>query len=110
MDLGNRDAVGKLNPQNPVTAGGWTITLDSAILPRDMDCEMFHAVANGPGGYFMVYLDTVPYGLAQNGRINEYAPSGRAMPIKKGQTVYLHWSVTTGNAPHAWCWFQTPTP
>lgn len=111
-NLGDRSAIGKKdvnnrNPANFITPGAWVITFTPEELPSDTDFEMWHGAVRGPGGYFLVYLDDKLYGVGENGLINEYAPS-IAMYIRKGQTITLHWSTATGNAPTAWLYFRQP--
>jgi hypothetical protein len=106
-NLGNRTGVGVLSALNKVTAGGWVITYQPQDLPRDMDFEVYHAAARGPGGYFLVFIDDSLYGVGENGTINEYAPT-IPMYVRKGQTVSLHWSIATGSAPSCTLYCREP--
>lgn len=105
--LGDRYAVGVTSPNNRIVSGGWVITFPQQVLPAE-DFEMWHGSTKGPGGYFEMWIDDKLYGVGQNGRINEYCPSGPAMYVRKGQELSLHWSITTGDAPKAWIFLRTP--
>jgi hypothetical protein len=110
-NLGHRTATGRLavgTLLNRVTAGGWVIEFPPQVLPSDSDYEVWHASIRGPGGYFLVYLDDIQYGVSANGRINEYAPASSAMYVRKGQAISLHWSIASGAAPNAWIFLREP--
>jgi hypothetical protein len=97
-NLGNRRAVGVASAQNRIVTNGWVVTFRPADMPLDADYEVWHGSATGPGGYFQVYIDDVLFDVGENGKINAYEPS-IPMYVRKGQTISLHWSVTTGTAP-----------
>lgn len=110
-DLGHRTGTGFLATAqfpNLVTAGGWVIRFPPEQLPADMQFEMWHGSVRGPGGFFMVYMDDIRFGIGSNGTINEYAPRGSAMLVKKGQTIFFFWSIATGAAPTATIFLREP--
>lgn len=107
--LGPVHSAGAKSPANPILPGGWTIQFRAQDWPVvDSDFEVYHGYVTGPGGSFFVFIETVPYGIGENGFINEYAPTGRNMFVRKGQSVFLHWNISTGNAPQATLWLQLP--
>jgi hypothetical protein len=106
-NLGNRAATGVLSAANRITPGAWVATFDPFIMPLDADYEVWHGAIRGPGGYFLVYIDDVLYGVGENGLINEYAPS-IPMYVRKGQTISLHWSINTGPAPQCVLYLRIP--
>lgn len=105
--LGVRYRTGALNPLNPIAAGNWSIEYRPQDLPADSDFEIYHGAVRGPGGYFLVYLDNSLYGVGENGLINEYAPD-IPMYVRKGQSIWLHWSTATGTRPEAWLYPREP--
>jgi hypothetical protein len=108
-NLGQASAIGILGTsvyQNRITAGAWVVRFKPDALPRD-DFEVWHGFANGPGGYFFVYIDDAPFGVGENGRINEYTPV-IPMFVRKGQEISLHWSIATTPAPQVWLYFRQP--
>lgn len=106
-NLGHRSAVGTLSTQNRVASGAWLVTFSPQMLPADSDFEVWHGAIRGPGGYFLVYIDDSLFGVGENGLINEYAPP-TPMYVRKGQTITLHWSIATGDAPQAWLYLRQP--
>lgn len=107
-NLGPAYAIGVLSAANKVTSGAWVVTFTPAILgTRQSDFEVWHGAIRGPGGYFLVYVDELLYGVGENGAINEYSPN-IAMYIRSGQTITLHWSIATGTAPQAWLYLRQP--
>lgn len=94
--------------QNKVTTGAWVVRFSPEKLPRDMDFEVYHGSAIGPGGYALVYLEDDLYGVLENGRYNEYSPNSAAMLVRKGQSISLHWSIATGAAPQVWLYLREP--
>ena len=106
-DLGKLPGVGILNPANPVTPGAWTVTFPSQDLPNE-NFEVWHGYARGPGGYAEVWIDDAGFGILQSGRVNEYAPAGSAMFVRKGSTIFVHWSITTAPAPKVIFYFRQP--
>lgn len=110
-NLGHRSATGFQNNTafpNPLLAAGWVIRFPPDVLPADIDFEMWHASVTGPGGYFMVYLDNIRFGIGANGTINEYAPRSSAMLVTKGQSILFYWSISTGTAPNATIFLREP--
>jgi hypothetical protein len=108
--LGVRPKSGVLSTKGYHTPGSnlWVIEWTPQELAGDADFEVWHGAIRGPGGNFLVYLDDALYGVAENGAINEYAPPGGAMYVRKGQTITFNWSIGTGNAPRAWIYLREP--
>lgn len=108
-NLGQQVAVGALDVNNQVTPGTplWVVKFTPEMLPREMEFEVWHGAVRGPGGFFYVYIDNTFYGVGENGRINEYAPS-IPMFVRRGQTISLHWSIASGTAPTATLYFRVP--
>lgn len=106
-NLGFRSAEGVISASNYLTAGCWVVTFTPEEMPAEPEFEIWHGAIRGPGGYFLVYIDNAMFGVGQNGLINEYTPV-QPMFIRKGQTVTLNWSISTGNAPRAWLYFRQP--
>lgn len=94
--------------QNKILAGAWIVRFQTQDFPRDMDFEIWHGAAIGPGGYFRVYIDQDLYGIGENGLYNEFSPNSAAMFIRKGQEVSLHWSIAAAPAPQVWFYLRTP--
>lgn len=101
---------GVLTALNNVTPGTplWVVTFPTQDLPLDQDFEVWHGFATGPGGYFQVYLGGKGYGVGQNGRVNEYSPSGPCMYVRKGQDIQMHWSIGTGTTPEVTLYLRQP--
>lgn len=106
-NLGQRSAVGALSQANRVTPGGWVVTYTPEMMPSDSEFEVWHGMIIGPGGYFLVYIDDAGFGVGENGKINEYSPK-TPMFVRKGQTITLNWSISTGAAPVCWLYFRQP--
>lgn len=99
MNLGSRSGRGKLDSQNPLLAGGWTVTFAPADLGISIPFEVYHAALSGPSASaFQVYLDTAFYSYAPRGDINEWDPT-QPMHVNPGQTLYFYWNVSSGTAP-----------
>lgn len=96
--LGFRKQTGRLDPQNRVTAGAWTVTFTPETMSIPEDYEIRHIALHGPGGTFEVWIDDAFYSAAIRGDLNEYDPKN-AMPIRRGQTIYFYWDIATGTAP-----------
>jgi len=107
-NLGHAFKVGAVSAANFAVAGGWVCTFNENDMPSDQEFECWHGAIRGPGGYFLVYVDDKLFGVGENGTINEYAPPGGAMLIRKGETVTLNWTISTGAAPRAWLYFRQP--
>lgn len=99
--------VGKVGANNPYVAGGWVIQFQPQDLVQNADFEIYHGSIKGPGGTFVVYIGQDQYGVAANGKINEYAPS-IPMYVRKGQFIFFYWSISTTPAPQAWIYLRTP--
>ena len=106
-DLGHITQRGKLSPTNKIAAGNWVVTFPPDLMPRQM-YEVWHGSLVGPGGYALLYRDDVRYGVIQNGRINEYAPS-ICLLVMPGQIITVHWSVATvSTTPEVTFFNRTP--
>lgn len=108
--LGVRPKTGVATTQGKLSPGTslWVVTWGPKDLPADQDFEVWHGAVRGPGGYFLVYIDDAMFGAAENGLINEYAPAGGAMYVRKGQEISFNWSIGSGNAPQAWIYLRQP--
>lgn len=107
--LGNRQGVGKLNPTNPYTAGGWTVTFDPGTLSLPVEFEVWHISISGPTASSMrVYIDTVFFSNVARGDINDWDPS-QVLRVQAGQTLYFHWNTATGSAPLTTIFCRQPT-
>lgn len=106
-NLGHRPATGFADPANPNGSGCWTVRWRPDELPAT-DFEVYHAVILGPGGKFDVYLDDSIYSTGVRGDRNEYDPNN-AMPVRKGQTIFFYWTISTGTRPTARIDLRTPT-
>lgn len=110
-NLGVRQGIGvapTIAFPNLLGGTGWVIYFRPQQLPSQPDFEMWHGSIRGPGGFFVVFLDDSQYGVGINGRINEYAPSGPAMYVRKGQTISFHWNTNAPAAPIAWIYLREP--
>jgi hypothetical protein len=106
--LGHKTETGALSAANKVTSGAWVVTFTPDVFGQgDIDFEVWHGAARGPGGYFETYLDETFYGVGENGRINEYTPS-LPMFVRRGQTFSVHWSIATGTAPTVTLFLREP--
>lgn len=107
MYLGARTQTGVQSPANRIMPGAWVVEFVSGKDFRSEDVEVWHAAFIGPGGYVRVYIDHDLFGVAENGKINEYTPS-IPMYVKKGQRITLHWSTDATPAPVVTLWLRTP--
>jgi hypothetical protein len=107
--LGDNVATGALTTVSNILPGTavWVCTFDASKLPRDQDFEIYHGSAEGPGGFFKMYVDNKFSSAGANGTINIYDPN-TALPIRKGQTITVEWSIGSGNAPTVRLWFRQP--
>ena len=97
--LGNRQAEGVLNANNPYVPGAWTVTFDPQVLKLPARFDIYHMTLNGPTGSRMkVYIDTTFYSNVVRGDINDWDPT-QLLPMAPGQTLYFHWNVVTGSRP-----------
>ncbi len=108
-DLGDNTAVGVLTTQNNINNGTnvWVVTFDVTKLPREQNFEIYRGSAEGPGGYFKMYLDGKFCSAGANGVINIFDPN-TSLFVRKGQTITVEWSIGTGNAPQVRFWFRQP--
>ena len=103
--LGKLTQRGVINPDNPVFAGGWTITFQRADTPR-IPFEIWHAAIKGPANStFQVYLDDVFFGNVVRGDINDLDPF-QPILVDNDTNVYFHWSTGSGSAPVATAFFR----
>jgi hypothetical protein len=93
---------------NRISTNNWVVLFKPGDLPRDINYEAWHGSLLGPGGYALIYLNNDLYGVAENGRYNEFSPNSSAMYITKGSEVSIHWSIATGAAPKVWFYLRTP--
>jgi hypothetical protein len=108
--LGKLTKRGVLNAENPVLAGGWTIAFDPASIGIKVESEIYHIAIKGPrGSTFEVYHGTTFYDNVARGDINSWDPS-QPMWIQPGTTVFFHYSLSTGTAPTATCYFREVSP
>lgn len=107
-NLGWRTKTGVLSAANRVTSGAWVVEFRPADFGLgEIDFEIYHAAARGPGGYFLTYVDDAFYGSGRNGLVNEYSPT-IAQPMRRGQSWSAHWSVATGSAPTVTLFMRLP--
>jgi len=92
---------------NLYNATGWVVYFDADTLPAAESYEVWHGAARGPGGIFLVYIDTKFFDVGENGLINRYEPT-QPMFLRKGQIPSFHWSINTGTAPKVWLYFREP--
>lgn len=105
--LGNRSASGILSSANLFVSGCWVVTFTAEDLAYPADAEIYHAAVRGPGGGFLVYIDTDFYSASDRGDINEYDPK-HPMLVRRGQSVTFHWNVTSTPAPQVWLYAKEP--
>lgn len=99
MDLGGRRTEGKLNADNPVVAGGWTVAFTPDIVQIRVPYEVYHAAVRGPSGSALeVWIDDMFYSAAARGDRNEWDPA-QPMVVAPGKTVYFHYNTSAGNPP-----------
>jgi hypothetical protein len=106
MLLGPREQNGAADPLNKIAAGSWT----ASFAPKDLNfsvplAEVYHITVNGPGGYFLVYINEDFWDAASYGGVNSWDPS-EPMLIRPGDTVYFYWSVSGGTAPQVTIWLR----
>jgi hypothetical protein len=104
--LGPRAQTGKADPANLIAAGNWTVTW----APKDLNfmvplAEVFHIAVNGPGGYFLVYINEDFWDTSSYGGQNSWDPS-EPMLIRPGDTVSFYWSTSSGTAPQVTMWLR----
>lgn len=104
--LGARPATGILDPNNPYVPGAYTVTFGPDDLYPD-DFEIFHMALTGPGGRFLVYIDTQLYSASIRGDLNEYNPAF-PMYVRRGQSIFFYWNLATGTAPRVWLYSRSP--
>ena len=112
-NLGVRSADGAKLNTNYVFTGGWVVTFKVDQMPAG-EYEVWHGMALGPGGFFIVYIDDNAFGVGENGLINEYAPP-KAMKVRDGQLITINWSTAAAmpatlkyTAPKVWLYLQQP--
>lgn len=103
--LGKLTLSGSLNPNNPVTAGAWTITFSRSQTPR-IHFEVWHAAIKGPANStFQVFLDDTFFDNVVRGDINSFDPA-QPMIVGPDTDILFHWSVATGTAPTGTLFFR----
>jgi hypothetical protein len=100
--------IGTAQYPNRISTANWVVLFKPEDLPRDLDFEVWHGAAIGPGGYALVYLNNDLYGVMENGRYNEFSPNSSSMFVVKGSEISLHWSIATGTAPQVWFYLREP--
>jgi hypothetical protein len=104
--LGPREQNGTADSENKIAAGSWTVT----FAPKDTNfsvplAEVFHIAVNGPGGYFLIYINEDFWDAVSYGGKNGWDPS-EPMLIRPGDTVYFFWSTSSGTAPQVTIWLR----
>ena len=109
VNLGSREATGKLDPNNPVTPGAWTVAFTPQILNIGQHFEVYHIAVKGPtASTFQVYQDTSFYDAVPRGDLNSWDPS-QPMHVQPGRTLYFYFNVTTPPAPVISIYCREPT-
>jgi hypothetical protein len=104
--LGPRAQAGKADQQNLIAAGNYTVQ----FAPKDLNftvplAEVFHIAVNGPGGYFLVYINEDFWDTSSFGGVNSWDPS-EPMLVRPGDIISFYWSVSTGGAPGVTLWLR----
>ncbi len=108
--LGKLGMAGKLNPQNPVLAGGWTIAYRPGDIGIRVDAEVYHIAIRGPApSKFQVFIDDVFYDNVARGDINSWDPNN-GMFVRPGDTIFFHYNTLATPAPFATCYFRETSP
>lgn len=103
--LGKLTQQGKINPNNPVFPGGWTVTFERSDTPRQQ-YEVWHSAIQGPpASTFQVYLDDTFFDNVVRGDINAYDPA-QPMLVGPDTNIYFHWSTATGDPPIGTLFFR----
>jgi hypothetical protein len=98
-NLGDRQATGFLNPNNPNVAGAWTVAFDPEVLSLPSEFEVWHIALKGPSGSALqVYIDTTFFSNVVRGDINDWDPA-QVLGVASGRTLFFHWNTATGSAP-----------
>lgn len=105
--LGPREQTGAKDQQNKVAAGNWTVT----FAPKDLQfnvsvAQVFHIAVNGPGGYFLIYINEDFWDAVSYGGVNSWDPS-EPMWVRPGDNVYFYWSLSSGTAPVVTIWLRS---
>jgi hypothetical protein len=104
--LGPREQMGAPDPQNKIAAGNWTASFSPGFLQFSSPvAEVYHIAVNGPGGYFLIYINEDFWDCASYGGVNSWDPS-EPMLIRPGDTVYFFWSISSGTAPQVTMWLR----
>lgn len=100
VDLGFRSVRGRLNPQNPVFAGGWTVSFTpSDFCVRETGFAIYHMALKGPSGStFEMWLDDTFYSAAL-GEINDN-DLNQVISVDSGNVLNFHWNTAAGVAPY----------
>jgi hypothetical protein len=97
--LGQRSQFGKVDPGNPVFAGGWTVTFMPADHGIRVEFEVYHIAVRGPAGSnFEVWQDSTFYDSVSRGGINSWDPS-QPMLCEPATTIYFYYSTAANPRP-----------
>lgn len=108
-NLGNRQATGKLDANNKVLAGGWTVQFTPQDLNIQQHFEIYHIAVRGPvGSTFQVYQDTTFYDAVPRGDLNSWDPS-QPMHVQPGRTLYFYYDSVLSPAPQITIYCREPT-
>lgn len=110
--LGQRDATGALDNDNPLSSGGWAVKFTPAVLAIQEAFEIFHIAVQGPADpacTLQIWLDTTFYSATVRGDVNDYDPNW-GIPVRPGQTVNLYWDTTVNPAPKVSIFCRQPNP
>lgn len=89
--LGNRIGSGRLDPENPVGAGNWTVTFQPSDFQVKSRFLIKHISLKGPSGSsFQVFIDSTFYDTSPRGDLNSWDPS-QPLFLHPGQTLYFFW-------------------
>lgn len=109
-NLGKLSKVGKADPNNPVLAGGWTVTFAPSDLGIRVASEVYHIAVKGPtGSKFEVWIDTTFYDNVKRGDINSWDPN-QPMPVDPGDTIFYYYNSAANPAPKITLYFREPSP
>lgn len=97
--LGNRQAAGVLDPNNPIKPGAWTVTFSPQVIDISVAFEVYHIAVIGPAGStFRIYHDTTFYDAVAHGDLNSWDPA-QPMLFTPGRTMYFYYDSTQTPAP-----------
>lgn len=115
-DLGKLTMTGKIDPFNPVFAGGWTIKFAPADIGIRIRSEVYHIAIKGPiPSKFEVWIDTTFYDNVKRGDVNSWDPN-QCMPVDPGATIFFYYNTAAltpapaNSPPKATLFFREPSP